>query len=88
MVYANFPLKLPNGTTLLPDGSAFCVVEIDTEADPGPPIKWNPYNKVVQDHRDGTIDHVATNIERAKRGLPVPWTPEMTIGDTIGRPIP
>ena len=25
------------------------------------PIKWNPYNKVVQDHRDGTIDYEATN---------------------------
>lgn len=42
-------------------------------------IKWNPYNKVVQDHRDGTIDHERTNQERSKRGLPVPWTPE--IGD-------
>lgn len=41
------------------------------------PILWNPYNKVVQDHRDGTIDHAATNRERAKRGLPIPWTPAM-----------
>ena len=41
------------------------------------PVKWNPYNKVVQDYRDGTIDHKRTNIEREKRGLPVPWTPAM-----------
>lgn len=41
------------------------------------PIKWNPGNKVVQDHRDGTIDFELTNIERAKRGLPVPWTVEI-----------
>ncbi len=40
-------------------------------------IKWNPFNKVVQDHRDGVIDHRLTNIERAKRGLPVPWTPKL-----------
>jgi hypothetical protein len=41
------------------------------------PVRWNPFNKVVQDHRDGTIDHEATNRERARRGLPVPWTPEI-----------
>jgi hypothetical protein len=88
MVWANFPLKLPNGTTLLPDSSAFCVEEIDTDAAPLPPVRWNRYNKVVQDHRDGTIHHAETNAERAKRGLPTPWVPEMTIGDMIGRPIP
>jgi hypothetical protein len=88
MVYANFPLRLPNGVTLLPDGSAFCVVEIDPDAPLLPPIRWNPYNKVVQDHRDGTIHHAETNVERAKRDLPVPWTPEMAIGETIGRPMP
>jgi hypothetical protein len=41
------------------------------------PVYWNPYNKVVQDHRDGTIYDAATNAARAKRGLPVPWTSEM-----------
>jgi hypothetical protein len=39
------------------------------------PVYWNPYNKVVQDHRDGTIYDDATNDMRAKQGLPVPWTP-------------
>lgn len=42
------------------------------------PIRWNPYNKVVQDHRDGTILHILTNEERAKRGMAVPWTPEIS----------
>lgn len=41
------------------------------------PIKWNPYNKVVLDHRDGTIHEEATNRVRAALGLPVPWTPEL-----------
>lgn len=41
------------------------------------PVKWNSWNKVVQDHRDGTIIHDLTGIARAERGLPVPWTPEM-----------
>jgi len=41
------------------------------------PVRWNPYNKVVLDHRNGTIDLPATNKEREKRGLPVPWTPEL-----------
>lgn len=40
-------------------------------------IKWNPWNKVVQDHRDGTIDEIATNIIRSKLGLPVPWKPSL-----------
>src|SRR4051812_25736015 len=35
--------------------------------------QWNPYNKVVQDLRDGHIDLERTNEERARRGLPVPW---------------
>lgn len=41
------------------------------------PVRWNPGNKVVQDHRDGTIILSATDAERAKRGLPTPWTPMM-----------
>ncbi len=70
----------------LPDGSGFFVAEIDTSAPNDNPIKWNPWNKVVQDHRDGTIHHDATNAERAKRGLTVPWMPEM--GDTEARQAP
>lgn len=70
----------------LPDGSGFFIAEIDTSPEASAaraardPIMWNPWNKVVQDHRDGTIHHDRTNEERAKRGLPVPWVPDM--GDT------
>jgi hypothetical protein len=53
------------------------VAEVPTGPNTDEPVKWNPWNKVVQDHRDGTIDHYLTNKERAERGLPVPWTPEM-----------
>jgi hypothetical protein len=73
-------------TTILPDGSAFFVAEVDPHAEPGAPIKWNPYNKVVQDHRDGTVHHDLTNIERQKRGLPTPWTPEMAETDVRDAP--
>lgn len=38
---------------------------------------WNPYNKVVQDHHDGTIYDERTNAERAMRGLPTPWSSEL-----------
>ena len=62
---------------VLPDGSSFFVAEIDTKALPGNPIKWNPGNKVVCDHRTGDIIQPDTDRERAKRGLPVPWTPEI-----------
>ncbi len=41
------------------------------------PVIWNPWNKVVQDHRDGTIDYVKTDRARKARGLPTPWAPEM-----------
>lgn len=37
-------------------------------------ICWNPYNKVVQDHRDGTIHPRLTAYEREMRGLPK-WNP-------------
>jgi len=45
-------------------------------------VRWNPWNKVVQDHRDGTIDMERTNEERAKRGLAVPWSPEIADRET------
>jgi hypothetical protein len=63
----------------LPDGSGFFVAEIDTSPDrpQRDPIMWNPWNKVVQDHRDGTIHHEATNAARTERGLPTLWTPEI-----------
>ena len=46
---------------LLPDGSAFFVMEVDATKpfNPNPiygqheAVMWNPFNKVVQDHRDG-----------------------------------
>ena len=41
------------------------------------PVMWNPYNKVVQDHRDGTIHEGRTNVERQFRALPTPWTPRI-----------
>ena len=70
-----------------PDGSACFVAEIDTRrAPPDNPVYWNGYNKVVQDHRDGTIHHDLTNTERAKRGLPTPWTPEMADDEVFARP--
>jgi hypothetical protein len=40
-------------------------------------VMWNPYNKVVQSHRDGSIDYIETNHERKKRKLPIPWTPAL-----------
>jgi hypothetical protein len=61
----------------LPDGSGFFIAEVPSEPDTSDPIKWNPWNKVVQDHRDGTIHEDLTNRERVARGLPVPWTPRM-----------
>lgn len=83
-------IQHPNGSTELPDGSGFCVVEIDTSPgrNSGPPVKWNPWNKVVQDHRDGTIHYAATDRERKARGLPVPWTPAMAKTECHEAPIP
>jgi hypothetical protein len=86
---------LPDGVTVLPDGSGCCVETFYYDVladgtvvcpDKGPPIHWNCYNKVVQDHRNGDIDHEQTNTERKKRGLPVPWTPKM--GDTEAHEAP
>jgi hypothetical protein len=75
--------------TRLPDGSGFFVRDIDTSRKPpANPVYWNPGNKVVQDHRNGEIDHTLTNIERAKRGLPVPWTPTMAESETRQADIP
>lgn len=50
------------------------------------PVQWNPYNKVVQDHRDGKVDIMATNLARRYRKLETPWTPE--IADTESKQPP
>ena len=72
-------------TTVLPDGSAFFVATVGEPRED--PIVWNPWNKVVQDHRDGTVHHDLTDVERSKRGLPVPWVPEMADTDVREPPV-
>jgi hypothetical protein len=49
--------------------------------DDNDPVMWNPYNKCVQDHRDGTIHQERTNAERELRGLPTPWSPALADGE-------
>jgi hypothetical protein len=61
----------------LPDGSGFFIAEVPVGPNLSDPVKWNPWNKVVQDHRDGTVIHDLTNKERADRGLPTPWSADM-----------
>lgn len=77
-----------NGVIELDDGSAFFIAEVPSGPNTSPPIKWNPWNKVVQDHRDGTVYHEETNVERARRGLPVPWTPDMADVEVDQAPAP
>lgn len=40
-------------------------------------VAWNPFTKTVRDHGTGEIYLTATNEERAKRGLQVPWRPDI-----------
>ena len=61
---------------MLPDGSGFFVATVLGGPDMSDPVKWNPWNKVVQDHRDGTVYDERTNAERSLRGLPTPWSPD------------
>lgn len=76
--------KSPSGKVLKPPGwteapvGQFLYDQTETVHGKTAPVRWNPYNKVVQDHRNGTIDHEWTNRERAARGLPVPWTVEVS----------
>lgn len=51
------------------------------------PVLWNPWNKVVQDHRDGTIFHSLTDLVRRKVGLPTPWVPEMAESEVYQKPV-
>lgn len=78
---------LPNGVTVCPDGSAFFVAEVPVDPPTRDPIMWNPWNKVVQDHRDGTIDHDRTNEERAARGLRTPWAPDFADEEVHEAPV-
>ncbi len=79
----------------LPDGSAFFVAEVPLERPrnlcpiPGQheAVMWNPFNKVVQDHRDGTINMRLTNAFRLFAGLPIPWTPEIGSREVHEAPI-
>lgn len=40
-------------------------------------VRWNQWNRVVQDHRTGEVDLTRTNEERLLRGLAVPWSIEL-----------
>lgn len=55
---------------------------------PHPAVYWNPYNKVVQDHRDGTIHRELTDVEREGLGLPVPWSPKLAKKEVREAPVP
>ena len=81
------PKLMDNGVAVMPDGSGFFVAEVSSGPPTNDPIKWNPWNKVVQDHRDGTIHRDLTNEARQKRGLPVPWTSEMGSVEVHQKPV-
>ena len=71
----------------LPDGSGFFIAEVPDGPNLSPPVKWNPWNKVVQDHRDGTIHHEATNEALAVRGLLTPWHPGLAETEPFQPPV-
>ena len=48
--------------------------------------RWNPWNKVVQNLIDGTIDLDATDAVRADKGLP-PWSQELAEKEVHDKPI-
>jgi hypothetical protein len=50
------------------------------------PVRWNPWNKVVQDHRNGTIHHAATDRERRNRGLPS-WSQSLFLKECRQPPV-
>lgn len=50
-------------------------------------MRWNPFTKVVQDHRNGTVDVQATDAVREAKNLPVPWTPELSESEAHMKPV-
>ena len=54
---------------------------------PGRAMRWNPFTKVVQDHRNGTVDVTVTNALREAKGLPIPWTPELAESEAHMKPV-
>jgi hypothetical protein len=49
-------------------------------------VFWNPGNKVVQDHHDGTLHPLKTDAERKLRSLPTTWSPAMAEAEVRERP--
>lgn len=68
--------------------SMFILQQGTITAIPSDSAYWNPYNKVFQDHRDGTIIPVINDMARATRGLPTPWAPEMAEKEVSEPPVP
>jgi nucleoside-diphosphate kinase len=54
---------------------------------PKRPIRWNPYNKVVSDHRCGTVDRDATDAVRNDKGLPTPWSDAIAVHELELKPV-
>ena len=70
--------------------SSDSIIAAERELDiwfPYRPMRWNPFNKVVQDHRDGTIDVEVTNAVREAKGLTIPWTPEIAEIEVHKKPV-
>lgn len=51
-------------------------------------VKWSPVHKVVIDHRTGFVFVETTDDERRRRGLPVPWHPELMASEMLKPPFP
>jgi hypothetical protein len=51
-------------------------------------VRWSPGLKVVCDFRTGQIFETATNDERRRRGLPVPWYPDLIVTEAQQPPVP
>jgi hypothetical protein len=71
----------------LPGGSGFFIAKVPIGPNRSDPVGWNPWNKVVHDHRHGAILHGRTNDARSKRGLPTPWTPDIADVEVTQPPV-
>lgn len=54
---------------------------------PNRPVRWNPYSKVVCDHRTGTTYLDETNAVRESLGLPTPWTSALAEKECHQKPV-
>lgn len=84
--HQSLPQDIAGGTSVSAGGRGRVTSEPVTVIGPITPGVWDRHRKYIA-NRDGSVDPVRTNAERAKRNLETPWTHEIGVRELNEPPV-